>query len=490
MTHAQKEDMRRKHLSLELTEEEMREMGYRVIDTIINHMTGIRTKPVINRIDSADLEQAISLEVHRESADWDTVLSSVERHVMPHIGHLDHTRQFGFISSPNNFVSVMGDLLASGLNINAGFESLSSAPTAIERSIVDWFAQLCGLPESAGGTLVSGGSVANLTALAAAVHTRLGTDRADAVFYTTEQAHTAALNALTVLGIARDQVRVIATDDRYRMNVEELRQAIAEDTVASKQPFCVIATAGTTNTGAIDPLDEIANVCERERLWFHVDGAYGAMATLTPQGKQLLSGLERADSIVLDPHKWLFQPYDIGCILMKDASLLTQTFREKPVCLRDTCRVDEHNFGEYGIQLSRRFRALPIWMSLQTFGSDHVARAMEYGMALATCAQERLEQLDGWKIITRAQLAIVTFRYTQDGWTDEQTNTVNTAILERIQKANFMGTSSTELDGMVTLRMCTINPRTNVGDIEDVVVHMDAIAQEVIASMQSSHPGQ
>lgn len=444
-------------------------MGYRVIDTIINHMTGVRTKPVVNTINEKELTDTTPIAIRPERTHWDTTLSSVERTVLPNVTHVDHPRNLSSLPSPHNFVSVMGDLLASGMNVNAGSASGAPAVTLLEHEIIDWLRQMCGLPESAGGSLVASSSVAHITALTAAINSRLGSDRSDAIFYTTAQTHTATLKALTVLGIAKEHIRMVQTDEQYRMDVNQLRECISEDIVASKEPFCVIATAGTTDTGAIDSLDEIARICKRERLWFHIDGSYGAMATLTTQGKTLLSGIEQADSLVLDPHTWLFQPYDIGCVLVRNADVLnTQT-----------------PSNENGVPLSKRARALPLWMSLQTFGTDHIKRAIEYGMALATCAQERLEHLPRWTIVSPAQLAILAFRYEDDRWSPEKTDQMNTRILQRVRAANFVGIHSTQLDGRLTFGMCTINPRTTVGDIDDVIIHLDTIAQEVIASEQS-----
>src|SRR5262249_59390185 len=244
-------------------------------------------------------------------------------------------------------------------------------------------------PETAGGLFVSGGSMANLTALAAARRAMLDERGDDAVIYFSDQTHNSVEKALRVLGFAREQIRPLPSDEDFRLPVESLRRAVAEDRAYGKRPFCVIANAGTTNTGAVDPLDQLANLCERENLWFHVDGAYGAPACLSERGRKLLAGIERADSLSLDPHKWLFQPFEIGCVLVRDARLLQKTFNTMTGILEDTNRAEEEeiNYYDYGVQLTVGFLALKLSPSLTTLGAATFPAAVHPASQLAQIAQ-------------------------------------------------------------------------------------------------------
>ena len=330
--------------------------------------------------------------------------------------NIAHPRFFAFVPGPSNFVSVMADALAAGFNVFNGSWLGGSGAAAMELAVIDWFRQWCGFPESAGGLFVSGGSMANLTALAAARHARLD-DRAEgAVIYYSDQTHSSIDRALRVIGFLPEQIRRIPSDDAFRLPVESLTRCVREDRARGLRPFAVIANAGTTSTGAIDPLREIAEFCRAEHLWMHVDGAYGAAAVICERGRRLLDGIELADSLSFDPHKWLFQPIECGCVLLRDAALMKATYRIMPEYLADVHRnVAEVNPCDYGIQLTRGFRALKVWMSVQYFGMDAFRAAVERGFELAEVAERKLRSMTGWEVVTPAQLGVVCFRQRERG---------------------------------------------------------------------------
>jgi len=255
----------------------------------------------------------------------------------------------------------MADAIIAGYNVFAGTWVSGSGPAAVELAAIDWLREICGMPSTTGGLFVSGGTMANLTALAVARHAKLGESADRATVYFSDQAHSSLEKALRVIGIAGENIRKLPSDADFRLPADALAQAIAADRSAGKRPFCIIANAGSTNTGAIDPLPELSRIAREQDLWLHVDGAYGAAAAASARGKALLQGMDLADSVTLDPHKWLFQPFEIGCVLVRDGELLSRTFLILPEYLKDTHQHSaEFNFTDHGLQLTRGFRALKL----------------------------------------------------------------------------------------------------------------------------------
>jgi glutamate/tyrosine decarboxylase-like PLP-dependent enzyme len=386
--------------------------------------------------------------------------------------HVDHPRFFAFVPGPNNFVSTMADALAAGFNIFNGTWLGGSAAAAVELSVVRWLCRICGLPESAGGLFVSGGSMANLTSLVAARHALLQDRIEGATVYFSDQTHSSVQRALHVIGFRGEQTRKLPSDENFRLSIQTLRGAIAEDRARGLRPFCIIANAGTTNTGAIDPLNDLADLAAKEKLWLHIDGAFGAPAILTERGRALLKGLERADSISLDPHKWLFQSFECGCVLVRDVALLRSAFQIKADYLRDVHRATlEFNPADHGVQLTRSFRALKVWLSLQTFGVAAFREAIARGFELAEIAERELRARKGWEILSPAQMATVCFRF-------GKSNSTQTRLVDLMMKDEFALLTSTELRGAVALRLCTINPRTTERDIIETIERLDKFAQQ------------
>src|SRR4051794_14971796 len=313
---------------LTLPPDELRRFGHRVVDLVVDHLAGLRDEPPVRTGDLAALEDLLREPPPEQPGDLDAALDLLARDVLSQMQHSDHPRYFARVPSPSNGVAALGDALAAGFNVFATSWSGGSGPTVLELVVVDWLRELCALPEGTEGVLLSGGSVSALTALAAARGERGGD-----VAYLSDQTHASNARALRILGVPH--VRVLPSDDAFRLSPVTVRAPIAEDRAAGRAPFCVIATAGTTNTGAVDPLAELAALCRDEALWFHVDGAYGAPAALTPRGRALLDGLQEADSLCLDPHKWLFQPVEAGCLLVRRPGALARTFAMAPEYLRD-----------------------------------------------------------------------------------------------------------------------------------------------------------
>jgi glutamate/tyrosine decarboxylase-like PLP-dependent enzyme len=464
---------------LELTPDEMRDLGYRAVDMVVSHLATLREQSVGRTAPRAELEKLLREPPPEHPAPPLDVLEALGRGVLPNTLHVNHPRFFGFIPSPGNYVSAVADFLAAGFNVFAGTWLAGSGVAEIELVTVDWLRQFCGLPETAGGLFVSGGSVANLTGLAVARQVRLGGRTAGAVVYYSDQTHSAVERGLRTMGFEPPQLRKIPADPQLRLSPETVRREIAEDRAAGRLPFCLVANVGTTNTGAVDPLPELAALCRDERLWLHADGAYGAAAALSPRARPLLAGLEQADSLALDPHKWLFQPFEIGCLLVRQAGWLRQTFTVHPEYMKDTFRAEEEpNFCEWGVQLTRSTRALKLWMSLKVFGVDAFRRAITAGLELAELAEAELRNRPGWRIVTPAQLAIVSFRYEPSGMPAQQSEAINHGLAQRMREDGFALLTSTVLDGRTVLRLCTINPRTTRQDILETIERLTQVTSD------------
>ena len=399
--------------TLQLSRREMKALGYQVINILVDHFDTLREKAVTCKASKPNLDKMFLRPFPDTGADPVQVLHWLQQELFKNIMHVDHPRFFAFIPSPSNYVGVMADALASGFNVFAGTWLGSPAAAEIELVTIDWLRKTFGMPETSGGLFVSGGSMANLTALTVARQTKKRSKSDRLVIYCSDQTHSSLERGLKVIGFQTHQIRKLRTDDSFRLNISDLRHALSDDRKAGRIPFCVVGNAGTTNTGAVDPLPEIADICRAEELWFHVDGAYGAASIMCDEGRQLLKGIEHADSISIDPHKWLFQPFEIGCVLLRDRERLRNTFRILPEYMKDVERGHEEiNFCDYGIQLTRGFRALKLWMSLQVFGVESFRKAIERGMTLAKTAEELLSQSSSkWEVITPASMGIVTFRY-------------------------------------------------------------------------------
>ena len=458
---------------IELSRDEMREFGYRVVDLLVEHFANLEREPVGKKGDPDRLVPLFDHDPPETGRDPNELLAQLERDVFPSNLHVDHPRFFAFVPGPNNFVSTMADALAAGFNVFNGTWLGGSAAAAVELGVVRWLCRTCGFPDSAGGLFVSGGSMANLTALVAARNALLK-DRIDgATIYFSDQTHSSVQRALHVVGFLRDQVRKLPSDGNFRLSIRDLREAIAADRAKGLRPFCIVANAGTTNTGAIDLLSELANLATAEKMWLHIDGAFGAAAILSERGRALLPGIELADSISLDPHKWLFQSFECGCVLVRDVALLKSAFQIKPDYLRDVHRHEtEFNPGDHGVQLSRSFRALKVWLSLQTFGVSAFRQAITRGFELAEIAERELRARKGWEILSPAQMATVCFR---SGESDE----LQTQLVDLMMRDGYALLTSTELRGVASLRLCTINPRTTEQDIVGTIERLDNFAREI-----------
>jgi len=461
--------MNKNSARLELTKEEMQAYGYRVVDAIVEHHHGQAQKLPVAVGSREEMDLMFLEEAPEGGSDPTEVLEFVLDKVMANSGNMAHPRSFSFVPGPSNYISVMADTLATGYNVFAGGWAGSPAAAELEIITIQWLLKIFGFPQKKGGGIfTSGGSMANLTAVVTARRIKCGSDFSKAVIYLSDQAHSSNIKAIRVLGFRKEQIRVIPTDNEFKFGVTKLRNCIAKDRLEGLQPLCLIATAGTTNTGTVDPLVELGKICKKEDIWFHIDGAYGGAAYLTKKGRELMKGIEKADSLTVDPHKWFFQPYEMGCLLVRNHKNLSHTFTEKPEYLRDIeGNTSEINFYDHGIQLTRRFRALQLYMSLKTFGLKQFRDAITYNIELAEAVENHLRGSKSWQVVFPATLAVVNFRYNpiEKDYSEKQLDAINQYISKQVVASRKALLVTTLLHGQVVLRMCLINPRTTMEDV-------------------------
>jgi aromatic-L-amino-acid/L-tryptophan decarboxylase len=458
---------------LSLAPEELRRLGYHVVDRIIEHLEGLDELPPMRPVEP-DWSRHSVAPCPDAPTDPLEAVDVLFKEILPRGQRAAHPRFFARIGSPSNPVSALADFAAAGVNAFAASWAGGFGPSAVELAVIDWLRDWMGLPDGAEGILVSGGSVGNLTAIAAAAHVRVGADRSRATAYTSEHAHASVARAWRVLGFDPARLRVLHADAAGRLVAAAVDDAVRVDRGSGLEPFCVVATAGTTSTGAVDDLTELAALCGRERMWLHVDGAYGAPARLCESGRAALAGIELADSLVLDAHKWLFQPYEVGCVLVRHAGVLEEAFALDGAYLRDTLSggVD---FRNRGLQLSRGSRALKLWLSLRVFGLDNFRDAISHGIALAEHAESVLRRRAGWEVVSPAQLGIVCFRRVAAGVGAEDLDRVNDELVRAAVVDGYAAPSSTVLEGRTVIRLCTINPRTTFADVETTIERLERL---------------
>ena len=466
---------------LQMAPEVMLDLARHVAELVVERIEGLPEENAWDGEFREGLIRQLAEAPPEEGRPSEEVIEQAARDILPFAARIDHPRFFGFIPSSPTWPGILADFMVAGHQVNQCTWLTSSGPSQLELVVVDWIRRWLGYPESAGGLLTSGGSAASLDAFVAAREAAGDPDRA--TVYMSDQSHSAQVRAARIIGVRAECIRKIACDGRYRLDVEALARAVAADRASGFHPIAVCANAGAGSTGAIDPLEEMADYCEAEGIWLHVDAAYGGFGAVTERGKELLRGIERADSIVLDAHKWFFQPYEAGCLLVKDVETLTNAFVIPHDMLQDTIWGANHpNFSDRGLQLSRSVRALKIWMSVQTFGMAAFRRAVSQGMELAARAEEYIRESPAMEVLNPASLGIVCFRFNpEDTDLDEEAlEEINRNVLARVfwEERAFM--SSTKLAGKFSLRLCIVNHTTTWDDVRETLEAIEQFGMEAL----------
>lgn len=453
---------------LRLDADQMRQLGYAAVDQVVDQFAAQSQCEgrVVPWTEPGEPPSIHLSEFAAEGKQASAVLDEVRTQVLPQCMDLMHPRYFAYIPGPSNFISALGDFLSSGHNVFAGVSTHNLGSYVLEDAVVNWLCELMGFDEKATGLFVSGGSAASLTALLAA-RTHVLQDHIDgAVVYYSDQTHSSVGRALSIMGIGDRQIRVLPSDSTMRLDPGRLKAAISEDAGKGLRPFCVVANAGTTSSGAVDRLDAIADVCQQAGLWLHVDAAYGGGAMLSPSVRSQFNGIARADTIAIDPHKWLFQPFECAAVLTRHSEILRETFRRVPDYMKDTdTGFEVPNYRDMGIQVTRGFKALKLWMSLQVFGIDAFRDAVEAGLALAKFAQAELESRPEFEVVTPATLGVVTYRYVDDRLDQTQADALNDWLCGAISQSGYAFVSGTALKGHRVQRLCPTHPNATQADI-------------------------
>jgi len=453
--------------SLGMDVAEMRRLAHWVVDSVLDHFEHGAERPVIQQSAPQELMSVLGGPPPEEGDDPLRAMSTLVEFALTNMQHGDHPRYFARVPGPSSFTGVLGEWLGTGFNAIASSWAGGSGTATVELVVIDWLRSLLGMPEGTEGVLVSGGSLANIIGLIVARQAS-----GPGVAYLSDQTHASIQRGLVAVGFPTTHVRILPSDANFRLSIDAVTAAIKEDRDAGRRPGFVVATAGTTNCGVVDPLVSLADLCFSEDLWLHVDGAYGAPAALCEAGHEALVGIERADSLVLDPHKWLFQPYDIGMLLVSRPGALASTFAMTPEYLTDaTARQGEVDFRDRSLELTRRARALKLWLTFRTHGVTGIRLAITRGIELAEYAQRVLEADERWEVVTPAQLGIVTFA--RQGATSEDLASCAAALA----RDGFAAVTSTKLRGRSVLRLCTINPRTREEDILSTLGRLAAICR-------------
>ena len=468
--------------------EALRDLSHRIVDDAIDYVRDVRDRPVWQPMPDKALQRFREPLPDGPKA-IETVYQTLAEDMLPYpMGNI-HPRFWMWYMGSGNFTGALGDFLAAILGSNLGGGNHAAA--LIDQQVVDWFRQIVGFPDGASGTLVSGGSMANIIGLTVARNAAAGSDVREAGiaalngplrYYCSDQVHSCHQTAMELLGLGNQALRRIPTGPDCRLDVVALRSAIAEDRAAGFKPACVIATAGTVNTGAIDDLLRIASLCRRENLWFHIDGCIGALLAIAPQNQHLVEGIELADSLALDPHKWLHAPFDVGCALVRDANSHRGTFALNPEYLETAERgiANAPWLFDYGVQTSRGFRALKVWMSLQEHGVGKFGRLIDQNVMQAAYLCDLVDGNPCLELWPGRAINIVCYRYNPGRLTSDALKQINTEIMLRMQEDGSAAVSDTTVHGEHFLRIAINNHRTVSDDLEFLVAETVRLGDAIV----------
>jgi aromatic-L-amino-acid decarboxylase len=447
--------------------EEFRREAHRVVDWIADYLAHPERHRVLSSVQPGAIRDALPTQAPEEPQPFDRVFDDFERTIVPGLTHWNHPGFLAYFATSASGPGILAETLSAGLNVQAMLWRTSPAATELEEVTLAWFGRLIGLPEEFGGVIYDTASISTLHALACARAASVPDLRERGLYgaralrvYFSEEAHSSVEKAVVLLGIGLEGSRRIAVDSRHAMRVDALESAIDEDLSAGHQPAAVVATIGTTSSTAVDPVTPIAGLCRRHRIWLHVDAAYAGVAAMLPERRQLFAGIETADSIVVNPHKWLFTPFDLSVLFCRRMDALRDTFSLVPEYLRTTEASDVRNLMDTGIQLGRRFRALKLWMVLRCFGAQGIRARVAEHMRLARLFASWVDADPRFERLADVPFSVVCFRYAPAHLTDPVCDAMNERLLDRVNASGEVFLSHTRLDGRYTLRLAVCQIRT------------------------------
>ncbi|MFQ5639993.1 MAG: pyridoxal phosphate-dependent decarboxylase family protein [bacterium] len=452
--------------------EEFREVGKRFIDWISAYLHNVGDCSVLPDTLPGDIRKSLPPLPPQSGEPWEEILASIDEIIMPGMTHWNHPAFFAYFSITGSGPGILGELLSAAFNINGMLWKSCPAATELEQVTLSWLRHMLGLPESFWGIIYDTASVSSLHAIAAAreqltdlqIREQGLAGRNDLPrlrLYTSEHAHSSIDKAAITLGIGLEGIRKIPADDAFRMQPAVLAQAIKQDRTEGWRPFCVVATVGATSATSIDPVPEIADICEKEQVWLHVDAAYGGSAAVVPEMRHVLAGCERADSLVVNPHKWLFVPVDLSAFYTRKPEVLKRAFSLVPEYLRTKEDSEVENYMDYGVQLGRRFRALKLWFVVRYFGTAGIADRIRYAVALAAKFAGWIDAHPDFERLAPVPFSTVCFRSHPSGMEDEEElEKLNDQLLETVNKTGEAFLSHTKLNGKFVLRLAIGNVKT------------------------------
>jgi aromatic-L-amino-acid/L-tryptophan decarboxylase len=464
---------------------EIRKWGSSVIELMTEYLGGLRDRPVYRHTSSREIRGGLDPALPIKGTDFDALLKAFRDTIVRFSRQNAHPRMFGYVQSPGTPIAAFADLLASTLNANLTVWRSAPAPVELERLTIDWIRQILGFNPEAGGLFVSGGSMANLIGIAMA---RQAKDYSSGRLriYASSETHFSIVKAAALLGIGRENVCNVAVDERFRIRIDDLVAKITADLDAGHVPFCVVANAGTVNTGAVDPLLEIREVANRFQIWMHVDGSYGAFAVLAESARKLFAGMEQADSIALDPHKWLYLPVDVGCVIYRDPEIARAAFAHEAEYTRMFGEKADEAFvcWDYGPELSRRFRALKVWMLLKGVGLDSLGAAIERNLACARYLESMVRASDDFEMVAPVELSIFCLRHVPvqvRSQSPEAIDAFDERLLVALQRDGSSYLSNATLGDRFALRGCVMNYRTTLRDMEILLDDLRRVARSLLS---------
>jgi aromatic-L-amino-acid decarboxylase len=479
----------------DMSTEEFRQYGHEVVDWIADYLANLERYPVLSKNRPGEVKEALPTTAPKNGESMRDILADFDRIIVPGVTHWNHPAFFAYFDSSGSSPGILGEMLAAAFNVNAMLWRTSPSATELEEVTLNWLRQMMGLPDSFSGVIYDTASISTLCALAAAREAVPGLDvreeglAGDAPsptrlrLYASEHAHSSIDKAAITLGLGQRGVRKIATDAEFRMITSELERAIKEDRDNGWLPFCVVATVGTTSSTSIDPVPQVADVCEREGLWLHVDAAYGGSAAVVPEMRWVLEGSERADSLVVNPHKWLYVPMDLSALYCRRMDVLRQAFSLVPEYLR-TGVSEVENFMDYGPQLGRRFRAIKFWFVMRYFGSEGLAARIGHHIELARKFAEWVDRSDDFERLAPVPFSTVCFRANPPGavGSEARLQELNERVMEEVNQRGKIFLSHTKLNDKYTLRLAIGNIRTTERHVklawEELNLALAKIAQE------------
>lgn len=475
---------------------EFRRVGHQLIDRLADYLDGVAEAPLFPHVEPRALHEAFDEPLPRQPEPLERVVEELDAKLFPYCTQVNHPGYFGLITPPPTPVGILGDLIASALNQNVGAYAIGPAAVALERRTVRWLADLVGYGAGAGGNLTSGGMMANLIGLKLA-RDHVSGDRAQHegvvgqwAAYTSEERHVSVDKAADVVGIGRSQLRIVPTDDQFAIRVDALERAIADDRRAGIRPLCIVAMGGSTNTGAVDPLAALRRIADREGMWLHVDAAYGGGMLLSHDHPGVLAGLALADSVTIDPHKWFFAPLDAGAVLVRDETRLTRSFGMRPAYLTDPLDVRDERYDYYvhGLEQSRRFRSLKVWMAFKRYGAAQIGGWVDANVRHALRLHDLAAAHPDFEPARRPAMSAVCVRWRGGEMSDDDRARLHAVVARRVEESGRYWISTTTLKGRSWFRVSPVNFRTRDEDVDGLFALLTAECRRAAAEGPEGAP--